>query len=124
MLRLSKSKEFGKLCTYICTVDAGDGEAVGRGPLYQRRLEGVHRQHIPPRHPDHCCHTGMKCWEKAGACREILPSFQKCNFLMNHPVRRSVGRSVCHNFLKGRRVTLPCFYRSTWFISQRSREKR
>ena len=34
---------------------------------------------------------------------------------MTGSVRLSVGRSVsvCHNFLKGREVTLPCFYRST-----------
>ena len=30
---------------------------------------------------------------------------------------RSVGRSVCHDFLKGREVPLPCFYRSTIFFA-------
>ena len=31
------------------------------------------------------------------------------------PVCPSVGRSVCHDFLKRREVTLPCSYRSTFF---------
>ena len=50
--------------------------------------------------------------------------YWKCNFPMTPHVRllvgwlvgRSVGRSVCHNFLKGREVTLPCSYRSTCCI--------
>ena len=29
---------------------------------------------------------------------------------------RSVSQSVCHNFLKGREVTLPCPFRSTYFF--------
>ena len=40
----------------------------------------------------------------------------KCNFPMTRSVHRSVGSvgcSVCHKFLKGRKVTLPCSYRST-----------
>ena len=52
----------------------------------------------------------------------------KCNFPMTPPVRPLVGqsvgwavskfvdRSVCHNFLKGREVTLPCYYRGTFYI--------
>ena len=41
----------------------------------------------------------------------------KCNFPMTpHPfVSWSVGRSVCHNFLKGQEVTLPCSNRRTFF---------
>ena len=45
--------------------------------------------------------------------------YWKCNFPITPSVRRSisrlVGRSVCHNFLKRQHVTLPCFYRSTYF---------
>ena len=52
----------------------------------------------------------------------------KCNFPMIPSVRLSVcwllgwligplvGMSVCHNFLTGREVTLPCSYRSTCFL--------
>ena len=36
-----------------------------------------------------------------------------CSFPMTRSVRRSIGQSVCHNFLKGREVTLPCSYKST-----------
>ena len=32
---------------------------------------------------------------------------------MTRTFRRSVGQSVCLNFLKGREVSPPCFYRST-----------
>ena len=46
---------------------------------------------------------------------------------MNPPVRpslwsvsRLVRRSACHNFLKGREVTLPCSQRSTGFIERKS----
>ena len=35
-------------------------------------------------------------------------------------VGRSVGRSFCQNFLKGRDVSLPCSYRSTFFLLQGS----
>ena len=53
-------------------------------------------------------------------------SHWKCNVRMNPHVRLficwAVGpcRSVCHNFLKGWEVPLPCFYRSTClFMNQR-----
>ena len=34
-----------------------------------------------------------------------------------------VGQSVCHNFLKGQEVSLPCSYRSTCLIQNRSKLK-
>ena len=41
----------------------------------------------------------------------------KCKFPLcpsvGWSVEHSVGSSVCHSFLKGRKVTLPCSYRST-----------
>ena len=48
----------------------------------------------------------------------VLYLYWKCNFPMNPYVRLSVGwlvgrsffRSVCHSFLKGREVKLPCSY--------------
>ena len=49
--------------------------------------------------------------------KEIERDIWKSNFPIIRSVSRSVGRSVgwliCHNFLKGREVTLLCFYRST-----------
>ena len=35
---------------------------------------------------------------------------------MTRSIRLLVGRSVCHNLLKGREVTLPCSYRSGCYI--------
>ena len=37
--------------------------------------------------------------------------YWNCNF----PLTLSIGWSVCHKFLKGQEVTLPCSYRSTYF---------
>ena len=53
--------------------------------------------------------------------RRKLPIVYKRNFPMSPPVRSMVGRlvdwsdgwSVCHNFVEGQEVSLPCFYRST-----------
>ena len=42
-----------------------------------------------------------------------MPSFWKWNF----PISPSVRRSVCQNFLEGRKVSLPCSYWNTHYIS-------
>ena len=41
-------------------------------------------------------------------------TFRKCNSLYD-PSCPSVGRSVCHNFLQGRAVLLPCSNQNTCF---------
>ena len=51
--------------------------------------------------------------------------YWNCSLPVPRPVRRSVGRLgwlVCHNFLKGRGVTLRCSYRRTClYLSEKSR---
>ena len=37
---------------------------------------------------------------------------------INRSISLSVGWSVCHNFLEGREVTLPCSYRNTCFANK------
>ena len=57
------------------------------------------RLFVTPIDPDHVASVTSLC-PLMSICRSVRR-------------RLSVGRSVCHNFLKGQKVTLPCSYRST-----------
>ena len=63
--------------------------------------------------------VGIGDGEQAKMDRNMV-RYWKCNFPMTRSVRLLVswlvGRSVFHNFLKGREVTLPCSYGSTCSI--------
>ena len=42
-----------------------------------------------------------------------FPRIPRVRWLVGWSAGRTVGCSAFHNFLKGREVTLPCFYQST-----------
>ena len=46
----------------------------------------------------------------------MITMFVRCWLLAAWSVGWLVVRLVCHNVLKGQKVTLPCFYWSTCFI--------
>ena len=46
---------------------------------------------------------------------EVIQNMQLFENVTSTSVRQSIGCSVCHDYIKGQEVTLPCSYRSTCF---------
>ena len=69
-----------------------------------------------------CWCTDMVSFTVSSLLLFFVAPYWSCNIPINYDpscpsVGRLVGWSVCHNFLKGWEVTLPCSYRSTCFAA-------